>query len=206
MYCIILTFGNQFTVTWLNLWIKLYFGSWASTFPYVVSQSSCKFHFQYLFLCLVCFFRDPVCHCGGWMFVMFTYPDAWCFHPSPLQAYYTVFYSMTASFLRRFNPSGDWLCFLAVGILSRKLMDTHYRKVRDNLIQPQLQVETKKALDLYFLAESFPITGQATDWGLHFKLKTSIVVLQCYITAGMFTWCELDQLLYDKTQVQGFWV
>ena len=149
--------------------------------------------------------NPAICH-DRWMFVMFTYPDAWCFHPSPLQVYYTVFYSMTASFLRRFNPSGDWLCFLAVGILSRKLMDTHYRKVRDNLIQPQLQVETKKALDLYFLAESFPITGQATDWGLHFKLKTSIVVLQCYITAGMFTWCELDQLLYDKTQVQGFWV
>jgi hypothetical protein len=50
VYHVVLAFGNQFTVTW----IELFFGSCASALPYVVSHSSCK-----LFILLS---RSPFLH------------------------------------------------------------------------------------------------------------------------------------------------
>ena len=44
----------------------------------------------------------------------------------------------------------------------------------------------------------------ATQTDLYSRYRFSVP--HCYVMAGIFTQCGLSWLLYDKTQVQGFWV
>jgi len=102
-------------------------------------------------------------------FKMFMYPDVLILLFLD-GTYYAVFYDVTASLSISFEETYPYLTqtnvglsFLAIGggmfmgtMLSGKLMDAHYRKIRDNH-NPQAQTEPKKAIDRDSGADSFPI-------------------------------------------------
>jgi hypothetical protein len=102
---------------------------------------------------------------------MFAFPDVFIilvFNGT----YYAVMYGVTASLATIFervypylNQTDIGLCFLAMGggmfvgtVFSGKLMDAHYRKVRDDLIS-RIQMESGQVTDSKGLIEdaSFPI-------------------------------------------------
>jgi len=136
-------------------------------------------------------------------FTLFTYPDVFIlllFNGT----FYAVFYGVTASLSTSFEEIYPYLtqtdiglCFLAIGggmfigtTLTGKIMDAHYRKIRDNLV-PQAQTEPKKAIDPGSLPDSFPIerarlqimpylivvyTSCVIGYGWSLQAKTSIAV------------------------------
>jgi hypothetical protein len=102
---------------------------------------------------------------------MFAFPDVFIilvFNGT----FYAVMYGVTASLATIFervypylNQTDIGLCFLAMGggmlvgtVFSGKLMDAHYRKVKDDLIS-RIQIESGKIVDSKALTEdvSFPI-------------------------------------------------
>ena len=136
-------------------------------------------------------------------FTLFTYPDVFIlllFNGT----FYAVFYGVTASLSTSFEEIYPYLtqtdiglCFLAIGggmfigtTLTGKIMDAHYRKIRNNLV-PQAQTEPKKAIDPGSLPDSFPIerarlqimpylivvyTSCVIGYGWSLQAKTSIAV------------------------------
>ncbi|KAH9065620.1 major facilitator superfamily domain-containing protein [Lactarius vividus] len=102
-------------------------------------------------------------------FTMLTYPDVFVLLFLN-GTFFAVFYGVTASLSTSFEEVYPYLtqtdiglCFLGIGggmfigtVLSGKLMDANYRKIRDNIV-PQAQTEPKKAIDPGSLHDSFPI-------------------------------------------------
>jgi hypothetical protein len=136
-------------------------------------------------------------------FVLFTYPDVFILLLIN-GTYYAVFYGVTASLSTSFTEVYPHLtqleiglCFLAIGggmfigtVLNGKLMDAHYRKIRDNFISRAL-TEPKNAIDPHSHSESFPIertrlqlmpyvilvyTSCVIGYGWSLQAKTSIAV------------------------------
>ncbi|KAF8265762.1 MFS general substrate transporter, partial [Lactarius quietus] len=167
-------------------------------------------------------------------FKMFMYPDVFIllFFNG---IYYAVFYGVTASLSISFEETYPYLtqtdiglCFLAIGggmfvgtMWSGKLMDAHYRKIRDNH-NPQAQTETEKAIDRDSSAESFPIeqvrlqlmpylivlyTTCVIGYGWSLQAKASIAVplaLQFIIGAIMVSVMNaITSLLVDLVPKQG---
>ncbi|KAF8264036.1 major facilitator superfamily domain-containing protein [Lactarius quietus] len=94
-------------------------------------------------------------------FKMFMYPDVLILLFLD-GTYYAVFYDLRGDLFLS-NPNECWVEFPAIGggmfmgtMLSGKLMDAHYRKIRDNH-NPQAHTEPKKAIDRDSGASSFPI-------------------------------------------------
>lgn len=127
-------------------------------------------------------------------FILFTYPDVLIllfFNGT----YYAVFYGVTASLSTSFvaiypylTQTDLGLCFLAIGggmlvgtLLNGKLMDAHYRKMRDNLIS-QAQTELKKGTDPDSHAEAFPIERAR----LQLMPYLILVFTSCVIAYGWF--------------------
>ncbi|KAH9081526.1 MFS general substrate transporter [Lactarius deliciosus] len=168
-------------------------------------------------------------------FTMLTYPDVFILLFAN-GTFFAVFYGVTASLSTSFEgvyphltQTELGLCFLGIGggmfigtILSGKLMDANYRKIRDNLVVPQAQTESKKAVDPGSLHDSFPIerarllitpylvvvyTSCVIGYGWSLQAKVSIAVpliLQIIMGAAVISMMNaITALLVDLVPHQG---